>query len=254
MSLIIRAFDIETVPDLSVWTPPENPDPAKPPPFPPPHAHKVQAIAWVDLDGTPRAERRLAVSSPPTAEHRYAALSFGSLVAREMIGESDLIAAFGISCSKVLSDGHQLMFVSWNGRRFDGPVLALRAMKHEIPWAWWWTADPSYRYRYSESQGHVDMMDVLADFGAAPAAKMGDMARLCGMPGKPDMHGDSVAAELEKGNHKKVADYCLLDAVQTAGIYVRHQFQKGVITKPNLTFALRELERVIDHRYPLVSP
>jgi predicted PolB exonuclease-like 3'-5' exonuclease len=240
--MIIRCFDIETVPDPEVWSPTPDLDHPNKQPFPPPHAHEVAAIAWVDLDGTPRAE----------GEDRLDVVGYKSLVRTRIVDEEDMITTFGASCSEIISSGRSLMFVTWNGRRFDGPVLALRAMRHLIPWSWWWTAEPSYRYRYSESMGHVDLMDVLSDFGAAPAAKLGDMARLLGMPGKPDMSGASVGEELAKGNHRKVADYCLLDAVQTAGIYVRHQYQKGVIQTGNMVSVFRQLEETIGNRYDLL--
>jgi predicted PolB exonuclease-like 3'-5' exonuclease len=240
--MIIRCFDIETVADPEAWSPTPDLDHPNKQPFSPPHAHEVAAIAWVDLDGTPRAE----------GEDRLDVVGYKSLVRTRTVDEEDMITTFGASCSEIISSGRSLMFVTWNGRRFDGPVLALRAMRHSIPWSWWWTAEPSYRYRYSESMGHVDLMDVLADFGAAPAAKLGDMARLLGMPGKPDMSGASVSEELAKGNHQKVADYCLLDAVQTAGIYVRHQYQKGVIQTGNMVSVFRQLEETIGNRYELL--
>ena len=49
--------------------------------------------------------------------------------------------------------------VTWNGRGFDLPVLALRALRYGLPFGWYYRGD-GYRYRYSE-EGHLDLCDVL---------------------------------------------------------------------------------------------
>jgi hypothetical protein len=51
-----------------------------------------------------------------------------------------------------------------------------------------------------------------------------------------------VKDEIEKGNLEKVSKYCLLDVVQTTGIYVRHQYQKGLIDKNNVNLIFNQLE------------
>jgi len=222
--MIIRVFDIETVPDFSIWAPPAD----KPDAFPPPLVHQVVAISYIDLDGTAKEK----------GASKFEVVDSYSGAGADMVGERHLLEAFGSSCL----EPEALMLVSWNGRRFDGPVLATRAMKHAIPWGWWHRHDPSFRYRYSEAFGHVDLMDVLADFGSAMPMKMGDVARLCGMPGKGGMDGSMVKDEIEKGNLEKVSKYCLLDVVQTTGIYVRHQYQKGLIDKNNVNLIFNQLE------------
>ena len=58
----------------------------------------------------------------------------------------------------------------------------------------WWFSDRNTRYRYS-TDGHFDLMDFLADFGAAKNARLDVYAKLVGFPGKVGVDGSQVAAD-----------------------------------------------------------
>jgi 3'-5' exonuclease len=117
--------------------------------------------------------------------------------------------------------------VSYNGRGFDMPVIAARSLRHGIPLRHYYRAR-DIRYRYS-ADGHLDLMDYVADFGAAKPSKLDVIARLCGMPGKIGIAGQDVGPLVHAGRIDEVRNYCLCDVVQTSGIFLRVQLLRGEI-------------------------
>lgn len=249
--MIFRVFDIETVPDESVWTPPPPKWEVSPrvgnegrrlflpedvaldrvEPFPPPHACRVVAISYVDVAMDPgkatrysfggmRSECRWSLSGDPSVEKR-------------------LLRSFVESTAELSASGG-LCFVTWNGRGFDLPVINLRCLMHGIPSKWYYE-DRDVRYRYS-TEGHLDLMDFLGDYGAARNMKLGDVARLVGLPGKTgEVTGGAVhAAYLDTLSRSRdadfcdrtmgdVGDYCLRDSLQTALVFLRTRYHLGKV-------------------------
>jgi predicted PolB exonuclease-like 3'-5' exonuclease len=247
-----RATDIETVVDERFWDRPPSrfrPVPGGPrlavgleeeEPFPPPQAHRVVAIASVELsgdDGKWYSFEKMSVECGWEYEDGQV---------DEV--EAGMLRRFG---EQQAADAATL--VTWNGRTFDLPVINLRSFLHRIPCAWYYE-ERDVRYRYTEA-GHCDVMDLFSDFGAARSMKLGDVARLAGLPGKiGDVRGSSVG-ELYKAYapgpigrtveeiHEvsarpfptveearcAVGNYCLLDALQTAILFARSRVHKGMI-------------------------
>jgi hypothetical protein len=116
--------------------------------------------------------------------------------------------------------------VTWNGRGFDMPVITSRTFRHGIPMPWWYS-DRNTRYRYTP-EGHFDLMDFLADFGAAKSARLDAYARIAGFPGKVGVDGSQVAPMVHSGRINEVNAYCLCDVAQTAGIFLRVELLRGV--------------------------
>ena len=187
--MLFRVFDIETVPDEKAWTrhgsrwslapfsdanvdslPILEASLKRDEPWPPPQANRVVAVSFLTMEATATAEGR-----------RYVYQSMKSRAAWDPLDERDLIVMFGAA----QVDGATL--VSWAGRAFDLPVLALRALKHGVPWGWYY-GTKSIRYRYSD-EGHCDLMDALSDYGASRSLSLNDAAHLVGLPGKTDMDG-----------------------------------------------------------------
>jgi predicted PolB exonuclease-like 3'-5' exonuclease len=262
-----RVIDIETIPDLSVWTPGESKwtmrrgvkddghrtllawfsanDEAsvcevtyvEESPFPPPQAHRVVAIAHVDID--------MDISTSP----RYRCMGGSSACSWSVDDENAdmlekaLLERF--SNNMVWGEGEAIELVTWNGRGFDLPVLSMRSLKHGIPFEWYY-AIRDMRYRYSTT-GHLDLMDFLADYGAAKPMKLGDAARLIGLPGKTDMTGASVhdmvrasrkSPHIASEKMDEVGRYCWQDAIQTALIFLRTRFHLGKINKDEYNHSL----------------
>lgn len=117
--------------------------------------------------------------------------------------------------------------VTFNGRGFDLPVIAMRCLRYGIQFKHYYQSR-DVRYRFSVD-GHFDLMDYLADYGATKSSKLDVVARVCGMPGKVGVNGKDVAGMVAAGRVQEVKDYCLCDVAQTCGVFLRTQLVRGVI-------------------------
>ena len=199
--------DIETIPDTERW---QRPADAQPPQasFPPLWAHRVVTIGYLRLDAAYRPVAAGIVSSDPGA---------GSDDARE----AQLLAALGTTVGKAT-------LVTYNGRSFDLPVIALRSLAHAVPMPWYYR-ESSTRYRYSE-HGHLDLCDWLADHGAVRAGSLDALARLVGLPGKVGVDGSQVEGLYAAGRLDEIERYCLADVAQTALLFLRFQLLRGQLS------------------------
>jgi hypothetical protein len=137
-----------------------------------------------------------------------------------------------------MADGpEEVHLVTWNGRTFDLPVISMRSLKHGVSCGWYYKSK-DVRYRYS-AEGHCDLMDHMSDFGASRQMKLGDFARLCGLPGKTDMSGDKVDVlyreaaarpEVSQELAAKIKRYCQQDTLQTALGHVRTRHHMGKLS------------------------
>jgi len=253
--MLFRAVDIETVPDFSVWTPGEPKWELQPgsldaqsdvwflpnvlqaampckalykkiDPFPPAQAHRVVALAWCDLDMQPDEFKT----------YKFAGCGSMAKWTEGSASERHVISMFGR-----LQSEKPATLVTWNGRTFDLPVLAMRALHLGIPWEWYYDSS-DIRYRYSD-KGHCDLMDFLSDYGATRSMKLTDACHLVGLPGKgasaasggADMDGSKVAevvaSDAAGDRQPQIARYCLQDALQTALLFLRTRFHLGILTK-----------------------
>lgn len=119
--------------------------------------------------------------------------------------------------------------VTFNGRSFDMPVIATRCLRHGIPLRHYYRSR-DVRYRFSP-EGHLDLMDYVADFGAAKPSRLDVIAKLCGMPGKVGVEGKDVGPLVHAGRLQEVRDYCLCDVAQTAAVFLRVQLVRGELER-----------------------
>jgi predicted PolB exonuclease-like 3'-5' exonuclease len=196
-------LDIETVPDRELFTPPE---PAGGPgamdrPMPPLYACRpiVIGVMWLDDD--------LSVKRIGT---------FG-----EGKNEDAMMADFADFMGK-----WRPQLVTWNGRGFDLPVLALRALRFGLNFGWYYRGE-GYRYRYTE-EGHLDLCDLLSDHGAAKMTSLDGAARLIGLPGKAGVDGSQVEGLYQAGQIDSLRRYCLSDVAQTAFLFLRYRLISGL--------------------------
>jgi predicted PolB exonuclease-like 3'-5' exonuclease len=242
---VARSFlivDIETVPDPEmVWD-------AAVDGFPPAPFHQVVALGVLWLDGH-HVLRKLGAfggerDAPPD--------------------ERKVLEEF----SEFIGERHPTL-VTFNGRRFDLPVLANRMLKHGVPFPAYYagrSGGPDYRYRYSD-EGHLDLADVMTDFGASRMPSLDALAQLVGMPGKMDVDGSKVQSMHEHGRHAEIRDYCLHDVVQTTFVFLRAELLRGRLSREEyrlragaLWVALEEDPRVVavlrraDKARALLSP
>lgn len=181
MSTLI--FDIEARPDPSMGDHGKD--------FPPLTHFQITTAAWLLIDMGREARAPGDVPVMPSA-------TFG-------VAQGEVFALRTVA--KLMANKPRL--VTWNGRGFDLPLIALRSMKHRIPQRALLTKDGGdYLYRYGGL--HRDLMDAVALLGAGKASKQHDVARMLGLPGKHVGSGGAVEAMTPE----EEAAYCLDDVAQ----------------------------------------
>lgn len=206
-SLIV---DIETIPDPELAGPPA-PEGA---PLPAAPCHQVVAIGvcWFD--------------------ERYRLQRIG------LVGGGKPEAAMLADFARFL-DERAPRLVTWNGRGFDLPVIAARCFRHGVPLRHYY-GNRDLRYRFS-CEGHYDLMDYMADFGATRPARLDVAAKAVGMPGKLGVDGSHVARLVAEGRLADVQRYCVTDVVQTSAVFLRLELVRGVLGLDEYRRAVRRL-------------
>src|SRR5690606_35859770 len=138
-------------------------------------------------------------------------------------------------------DRHRPTLVTFNGRGFDLPVIAARCMKHGQQLNYYYR-DRDVRYRFS-TEGHLDLLDFLSDFGASKRSRLDVWAKVAGMPGKVGVDGKDVGPLVHAGRVQEVKDYCLCDVVQTTAVFLRTQLVRGELTQEAYRVAVAGLMR-----------
>jgi predicted PolB exonuclease-like 3'-5' exonuclease len=169
-----------------------------------------------------------------------------------IIGEGKDEAALLADFARLLEERRPCL-VTYNGRSFDMPVIATRCLRHGVALKHYYGAR-DVRYRYSPD-GHLDVMDYVADFGAAKPSRLDVIAKLCGMPGKLGVDGKDVGPLVHAGRMQEVRNYCLCDVVQTAGVFLRVQLLRGELEREPYLIAMRKLVDAIrsDERLTTVA-
>jgi len=220
-------FDIETVPDVDGLR----------------RVHRLPAaLSDADVLDWAVQQRRVATGSDFLQQHMHrvvaiaCALREGSSFRVWSLGEladpePELIRRFfdGI-------DRYTPQLVSWNGSGFDLPVLNHRALIHGVAAAKFWDwgdDDREFRYNNYLSRYHVrhlDLMDVLAMYQGRAAARLDEMARLAGFPGKLGMSGHEVQTAYFAGKLDDIRRYCETDVMNTYLLYLRFQQLRGTLS------------------------
>ncbi len=123
--------------------------------------------------------------------------------------------------------------VSFNGRGFDVPVLKYRAMVHSLSCPRWFSEGDkwnNYDTRYSHKY-HLDLLEVLSDFGASARCSMHEVASAFGIPGKLETAGDDVRGMYENGQIDDIRNYCETDVCTTLLIFLRWQLFNGGLSE-----------------------
>jgi hypothetical protein len=150
-----------------------------------------------------------------------------------------------------LLDERRPNLVTFNGRGFDLPVIATRCLRYGVTFRHYYhTRDVRYRFT---ADGHLDLMDYIADFGATKSARLDVVAKLCGMPGKVGVDGKDVGPLVHAGKIQEVRDYCLCDVAQTAGVFLRLQLVRGEIDRERYLAGMASLITTIREN-PKLAP
>jgi predicted PolB exonuclease-like 3'-5' exonuclease len=196
-------IDLETIRDRSL---PERASDD----FPPAPYHQIVCIGWLSLDVEAEIVR---IGASVGAE----APILSRLTASSLISTPERSHRRGSPA---------VTLVTFNGRRFDLPVLVARCLKHGISWPWYWQ-EKSARIRYA-SDAHIDISDELGEFGAAQATGLDTWSRMVGLHGKT-ANGSDVEALVAAGRWHDLASYCCNDNRMNAGLLLRWLVVRGRI-------------------------
>ncbi|BCD60721.1 MULTISPECIES: 3'-5' exonuclease [unclassified Nitratiruptor] len=149
-------------------------------------------------------------------------------------------------------DSKNPKLVSFNGRNFDIPMLLLRAMKYNLSCSAYFEQDnqmlnkskwENYRSRYSESF-HLDLMDVLSNFGAARGLKLDTLCQMAGIPGKFDVDGSQVLQLYYNNDLDKIQEYCESDVINTYLLFLKYELLKGGLSKEEYRDILYRMQEI----------
>jgi 3'-5' exonuclease len=120
--------------------------------------------------------------------------------------------------------------VGFNSSSFDLPVLRYRALALSV------TAPELHKsngkdYWYRFGRDHIDLCDVLSNFGASARPSLNEMAALCGIPQKLDgIDGSLVESFVNANRIEDVANYCEFDVLSTYLLFLRYMLVVGELS------------------------
>ncbi len=151
-------------------------------------------------------------------------------------GEGEIIQRFFDGVER-----YSPQIVSWNGGGFDLPVLHYRGLIHGVSAPRYWDqGDGDYNdsrdfkwnnYISRYHNRHLDLMDLLAMYQPRASARLDEMAKLMGYPGKLGMDGGAVWQAWQDGRVAEIRDYCETDVVNTYLVYLGFQLMRGHLDK-----------------------
>jgi predicted PolB exonuclease-like 3'-5' exonuclease len=148
----------------------------------------------------------------------------------------DIVEQFWLGVTKL----PKAKLVTFNGRRFDLPLLELAAFRYRV------CCGTNYfdQSRTRFNSNHIDLLDWLSNSGACwPAGGLNLLSKVLGKPGKMDVSGDQVYALWREGRLRDISDYCMFDTLDTYFVFLRTRVMAGVLTgnrEEELVAAARE--------------
>jgi predicted PolB exonuclease-like 3'-5' exonuclease len=157
--------------------------------------------------------------------------------------ERDLIRDFAARIAKL-----RPQLVTFNGSGFDLPVLRYRALVNRVPVPGLYVRP--YFNRYSEDA--VDLCDVLSSFqGGGAKAKLDEVAKAMGLPGKPDdVDGSRVEEMVAAGRIGDVAAYCESDVLNTYRVWLAYELMRGALEPAQFEWSLAQAAEFEQRRAP----
>lgn len=212
----ILVFDLETVRDQELMR--RIPWDEEKKGFPPPAYHEIFCISYFIFDWVENV-----IEEYGTLRQRHPSF----------FRESHVIERFREIARKC-----DAKIVTWNGLRFDLPVLEARSMHHGMNMRWYSGRQDSqyetrpktkYKSRHDHTWQH-DLKDEISFYGMADTMSMDLVAKLIGLPGKMETDGSMVQEMYESGEYEKIGLYCETDVLQLLFIWLRWAHTTGTIT------------------------
>lgn len=211
---LVLVFDLETVPDVQAWAAAAGM-----------HGHTEKALREQMGDKFPRQIfHRIVCLGALLADRgadgvwRVTGLEAPTLAER---GERELIQEF---VDRIALTKPRL--VTFNGSAFDLPVLRYRAMMHQV------SAPGLAARRYFDrfANDTVDLCDLLSNYDNHHRVGLSQLARVLGLPGKPEgVDGGAVESLFRDGRHKDISDYCRSDVLNTYRVWLRYELFRGAL-------------------------
>lgn len=135
------------------------------------------------------------------------------------------------------------VFVTFNGRGYDMPVMELAAFRYGLGLADWFNVEArsfeQSRNRYNIDR-HIDLMDLFSNFGATRmVGGLNLLANLIGKPGKTGIDGSKVQDMHDAGELAQINDYCRCDVLDTYYVFLRSRVLLGRLP-------LEEEQQIVD--------
>jgi len=137
--------------------------------------------------------------------------------------------------------------VSFNGRNFALPVLKYRAMKHGLSCPRWFaTGDRwnNYESRYS-SVYHVDLLEVLSDYGASVRCSMDEITAALGIPAKLERIDGDTRTLFESKSVSSIRNYGETDVCSLLLIFLRWQLFQGTLNQAAYAHLLESMRNYL---------
>jgi predicted PolB exonuclease-like 3'-5' exonuclease len=183
-----------------------------------------------------REERQARGASdfPPLALHIPISIAVGQVSDDHVLHEVESLALSDYSEENLVRDfwGRAERFagclVTFNGRRFDFPVLELQALRYGIA-APIHFSESGGRARYGDER-HLDLLDFLSNRGAfAIRGGLDILVKMIGLPGKVGIDGSQVQELYDGGRLEEIHRYCRADVIQTYFLFLRVELMRGRI-------------------------
>ena len=157
--------------------------------------------------------------------------------------ERGILIDFVNTISEIIKSDGNTVLVTFNGRKFDIPVIKYRAMLHGIPMPK--LLERKYSNRYES--GHTDLLETFSDYGLSAYIKMKEVCSVFGIPCKQGgVDGSKVSDMFDKGQMKEINEYCELDAIATSFLYVRYLMLKGSVNGDGYRNFIESIKLFID--------
>lgn len=222
---LVLVFDLETVPDVQAWATAAGL-----------HGHAETSLRSQMGDKFPRQIfHRIVCIGALLADRgadgiwRATVLEAPTLAERS---ERELIQDFVDRIDQL-----KPRLVTFNGASFDLPVLRYRAMMHRVS-----AAGLAARRYFDRFAGDtIDLCDLLSSYDNHHRVGLSQLARVLGLPGKPEgVDGGAVEGLFRDGQHKEISDYCRSDVLNTYRVWLRHELFRGMLGE--VEFAASEAE------------
>lgn len=150
----------------------------------------------------------------------------------------------------VEKDGEKPTLISYNGKMFDIPVLQYRAMKYGIQAPEFYmrkTKWDGYEARYTDE--HLDLIEVLSNYGASAKIKMLEICSIFNIPCKFNNSGSDVTDMYDAGKIIDIQNYCEIDVICTTLIYAKYSMHRGALDEDSFKSFISYLIEELTHTY-----